>query len=399
MRLLSSSRCWRRWSYLLLTEKLPVDLTAFLGLVVLIFGGYLTPSEAFAGFSSPAVITMLSVFIVSAALFETGIGEWIGGRIHTLVGSSETRLLVVLMMTAGVMSAFMNNIAATAVLMPAVATIGPRAGLVPSRLFMPLAFGAILGGTTTQVGTTPNILAAQILSERGLEPFTLFDYTPFGLAIMAVGVVFMSTIGRRLLPVHEKHNPPSGDHLLIIGEPKAPSNSPELGAVKADRATQEAALESEDVVMVEVAIAPRSAAAGRSLIELRFPERHGGLLPLALRRGAEAIHTDLAKMRLEVGDALLLQGPKREIRLLATEPDFLVLSETAQTPRQIRRAPQAMGCLLLMIILVASGLMPIHVAAFAAAALVVLAGALTMDQAYRAIEWRVIFLVAAMLLL
>ena len=174
--------------YLFLTEKLPVDLTAFLGLTVLIFGGYLEPSEAFTGFSSPAVITMMSVFIVGAALLETGVADLIGGRIHSIVGSSETRLIITLMLVAGVLSAFMNNIAATAVLMPAVATIGSRAGLAPGRLFMPLAFGAILGGTMTLVGTPPNILAAQILSERGLEPFKLFDFTPVGLATAARGL-------------------------------------------------------------------------------------------------------------------------------------------------------------------------------------------------------------------
>ena len=118
---------------LFLTEKLPVDLTAFLGLVVLIFGGYLEPVEAFTGFSSPAVITMLSVFIVGAALLETGVADLIGGRIHQIVGSSETRLIVVLMVVAGVLSAFMNNIAATAVLMPAVTTLANRAGLAPGR--------------------------------------------------------------------------------------------------------------------------------------------------------------------------------------------------------------------------------------------------------------------------
>ncbi|MGB6361665.1 MAG: SLC13 family permease, partial [Thermoanaerobaculia bacterium] len=193
--------------YLFLTEKLPLDLTAFLGLVILVLGGYLTPPEAFTGFSSPAVITMLLVFIVGAALLETGLADMIGGRIHRVVGDSEVRLIVTLMLVAGVLSAFMNNIAAVAVLMPAVAAIGPRAGLAPSRLFIPLAFGAILGGTMTLVGTPPNILAAEILADRGLEPFTLFDFTPIGIAILLLGILFMATVGRKLLPVREHHGP------------------------------------------------------------------------------------------------------------------------------------------------------------------------------------------------
>ncbi len=630
--------------YLFLTEKLPVDLTAFLALVVLIFAGYLEPSEAFTGFSSSAVITMLSVFMVGAALLETGVADLIGGRIHKLVGNSETRLIVVLMVVAGVMSAFMNNIAATAVLMPAVATIGPRAGLSPGRLFMPLAFGAILGGTTTLVGTPPNILAAGILAERGLEPFELFDFTPLGLAILGLGVVFMVTVGRKLLPDREHHGPAQresddlnqvyrlqerlfsirvpdgsplegrtlaetrlgntlgvkvvsivhdgrkhlapdgstrlhagdvlfvdgstenvremlrlqgvkvraieaeelpafehgvvgvrlrvapeselvgkelrelrfrdrfglvvvgirrgevllrdhlasaelrrgdsvlalgtserieelqgesdftveevgltavqelrdrlswiripedsplagssirgsrlgelvgltvagivrggetrlvvsaeeeirvGDRLLIAGDPSGLMTFLDLGEVKLDAETEasDEAFESEEVGMVEAAIAPRSAAAGRSLAELEFRDRYG-LLALALWRQGEAVHKDLAHVVLRFGDALLLQGPREKIRRLASEPDFVVLSQADQAARRTRKAPAAFVGLLLMIGLVASGWQPIHVAAFAAATFVVLAGALTMQEAYQAIEWKAIFLVAAVL--
>ncbi len=625
--------------YLFLTEKLPVDLTAFLGLVILIFGGYLTPTEAFTGFSSPAVITMLAVFIVGAALLETGVADLIGGRIHRIVGSSETRLIVVLMVVAGVLSAFMNNIAATAVLMPAVASIAQRAGLAPGRLFMPLAFGAILGGTTTLVGTPPNILAGQILEQRGLESFSLFDFTPIGLALLALGIVFMLTLGRRLLPAREHHGPAAGDDLTQVyrlqerlfsiripeGSPlhdrslaetrlgntlgvkvvailhaghkqlapegstllrsgdvlfvdgesdsveellrlqgveiqtveagelpvprgssgirlrlvpgsslvgrglremrfrdrfgvvviavlrgesllrehladvsleegdallalgtgdqldeiakqpdfvvedvgwsavaelenelcwiRVPEGSPLAGStieesrlgdlvgltvagivrdgetrlgVQADEIIQardhllvaadlkdlqsfldlgeveigieppESALESEDVGMVEVAVAPRSAAAGRTLTDLRFRE-HYGLLALALWREGRPVRTDLAGAELQFGDALLLQGPREKIRLLAKEPDFVVLSDLGQAPRRTSRAPHALAGLVVMIGLVASGWQPIHVAAFTAASLVVLAGALTMKDAYRAIEWRAIFLVAAVL--
>ncbi|MCP3957397.1 MAG: SLC13 family permease [bacterium] len=627
--------------YLFLTEKLPVDLTAFLGLVVLIFGGYLTPSEAFTGFSSSAVITMLSVFIVGAALLATGVADLIGAHIHKIVGSSETRLIVVLMVVAGVLSAFMNNIAATAVLMPAVATIGPRAGLAPGRLFMPLAFGAILGGTTTLVGTPPNILAAQILEERGLEPFGLFDFTPLGLAILALGTVFMLTIGRRLLPAGEQHGPAmragddlsqvyqlqdrrftmripdgsplhgrtlaetrlgntlgvkvvailhagrkqmaadgdtmlrsgdvllvdgqaedvgemlrlqgvevaavasselpatqhgvggirmriatgsslaghglrelrfrdrfgvvvmgihrgdevlrdrladavleegdvvlalgrrdeleelssetdfevedvgvsalhelqdelswirvpggsqladttikdsrlgelvgltvvgvvrgdetrlavpaeetirAGDRLLVAADPQRLVSFLELGEVELDESVDEA-FESEEAGMVEVAMAPRSAAAGKTLIELDFQKRFG-LLALALWREGRAVHGGLGRIALRFGDALLLQGPREKIKKLATETDFVVLSQADQAARRTHKAPAAIGCLLLMIGIVASGWQPIHVAAFAAASLVVLFGAMTMQEAYRAIEWRAIFLVAAVL--
>jgi len=167
--------------YSFLTEKIPIDLTAFLGLAILILTGYLTPDEGFTGFSSTAVITMLSIFIVSGSLLHTGIADMVGSRAHAVLGNREVPLIVTIMLVAGALSAFMNNIAATAVLMPAVASIARRAGLSPSRLFMPLSFGAILGGTTTLVGTPPNIVAADLLIKRGLTPFHLFDFTPLGL--------------------------------------------------------------------------------------------------------------------------------------------------------------------------------------------------------------------------
>lgn len=628
--------------YLFLTEKLPVDLTAFLGLATLIFAGYLTPSEAFTGFSSPAVITMLAVFIVGAALLETGVADIIGGRIHAIVGSSELRLIAVLMVTCGALSAFMNNIAATAVLMPAVATIARRAGLAPSRLFMPLAFGAILGGTTTLVGTPPNILAAQMLAERQLEPFSLFDFTPIGLAILALGVVFMLTLGRKLLPVREHHGPAAvtsrdlsqvyqleehlfsirlpddspldgltlaqtrlgntlgvkvltilrgprqrliargdsvlragdvlfvdsratdlgellrmqkleveeirvgelptpvrgvggvrarlvaesplngrtlrelkfrdrfglvvvgvrrgdqlqridlgdwvlepgdevfalgsrdrletlarhpdfetlelgltairdlvgelhllrlpedspligesigtsrlgelvgltvaglireeetrlavspnevlqaGDRLLIGGDPQRLLTLAELGEVRLEREAEKALLESEEIGMVEAALAPRSAAIGRTLADLDFRSRYG-LLALALWREGRPQQVDFSHVPLRLGDALLLHGPREKIRRLAAEPDFVVLSQADQAPRRLSKAKWAFAALLLMVVLVVSGAQPIHVAAFTAAALAILFGALTMQEAYRAIEWKAIFLVAAVL--
>ena len=626
--------------YLFLTEKLPVDLTAFLGLIVLIFAGLVTPDEAFQGFSSPAVITMLSVFIVGAALLETGVADLIAQHIHRLVGDSEVRLVIVLMVVVAVLSAFMNNIAATAVLMPAVTALAPRVGLAPSRLFMPLAFGAILGGTTTLVGTPPNILAAQVMQDRGLEPFGLFDFTPIGAAITALGVVYMLTVGKRLLPqgtvrgptgrsaedlaevyqLHDRlfslrlpegaglagrtlaetrlgntlgfkvlsiqrgsrtetargssvlqggdvlvvdgdvrkvrdfldmerldvsrltvdalHLAPgvdgicvkiaesgptigrtlrelslrneygvvvvairhrdqlfadhlaeqtlrrgdeilavglaadldrfveasgcevvqrgvralvdlrdrltvieiaedselagktirdsrlgatvgltvagivaagetrlaispderieAGDRLLLVADPETVLTLGEAAEVELGPQVDQDLLETESTSMVEVAIAPRSAAEGRTLYDLDFQDRYG-LLALALWRGGSPVHTDLAHVPLRFGDALLLRGPREKIRKLASEDDFVVLSHADQAKRRTERAPYALGGLALMVALVATGYQPIHIAAFTAASLVILAGALTMQEAYRAIEWRAIFLVAAVL--
>jgi len=627
--------------YLFLTEKIPVDLTAFLGLVILVFGRYVEPGEAFTGFSSSAVITMLSIFIVSASLLHTGVADWVGVRVHRWVGAREIPLAVTLMIVAGLLSAFMNNIAATAVLMPAVASLCRQANIAPSRLFIPLAFGAILGGTTTQVGTPPNILVAEMLRDRGLEPFTLFDFTPLGLVLLACGVIYIITVGRRLLPVRGldtgrreagleapvedvksrlfsihvpegsamdgkslrelqlgtalgvqvvarirqghrrlapdpetelqggdelivegkredveellrvqgveverieraevpqpatgvsgvrirlvegsplagrtlrelhfrdrfgltvlavrrgeeliRHNLAEvvvregdrllalgtrdqvdrlaaqpdfevrevgmsavqqlqedlfliripegsplaeqtvgdsrlgelagltvagivregttrlgvapdevlhvGDRLLVTGEPSRVIRLLELGEIRLDREVAETELESEEVGLAEAVVAPRSTLAGRTLAELRFRNRYG-LRVLSVWREGEPLRADLPHLALHFGDSLLLQGPRQRIYDLAGDPDFVLLTEAARRPRRPAKAPFALGGLALMVGLVVAGLQPIHVAAFTAASLVVLSGALTMQEAYRAVEWRAIFLVAAIL--
>ncbi|MEM7355012.1 MAG: SLC13 family permease, partial [Acidobacteriota bacterium] len=297
---------------LFLTEKLPVDLTAFLGLVILIFGGYLKPSEAFTGFSSPAVITMLSVFIVGAALLETGVANFIGGRIHAVVGSSEIALMVTLMIVAGVLSAFMNNIAATAVLMPAVATLGPRAGLAPSRLFMPLAFGAILGGTTTLVGTPPNILAAQVLTDRGLEPFELFDFTPIGLGLLLLGTVYMITVGKRLLPVHEQHGPQAegGGDLSQVYQLQ-------------DR-------------LFTIRIPRRSPLHGRTLAETRLGNALGIKVLAIVHDGREQLAPD-GNALLRQGDVLKVDGAAADVReILRLQGVEVESAELSQLPPLLR---------------------------------------------------------------
>ncbi len=624
-----------------MTEVLPVELTAFIGLLVLVFARYVPAERAFDGFSSPAVMTMFSIFFISTALLETGVADLIGGRLHSLAGGRETPLIVLIMLVAGVLSAFMNNVAATAVLLPAIAALARRSGLSPGRLFMPLSFGAILGGTSTLVGTPPNILAAEMLANRGVEPFSLFDFTPMGLVLLATGILFMTTLGRRLLPsespdkeaeeaslltrayrvedrltsIHVPAGSPlaghsleeaelgttlgaqvlavergderrlapppdfrleggdvllvdgeyselrellqvqgvsvaesdarhltragarvrgvtlglppgsglvgrslselhfrdrfgvlvvgirrgdellrqrlarlpleqrdeilvlgsheqlaalegqtgvailgaevpagdllherlflirvsggsplagstvggsrigelvgltvvgilrrgetllavaaderieDGDELLVAGEPTRVLNLLKLGELEIAPQAARRELESEQVRITEAVVAPRSRLAGETLKDLDFRVRYG-LRVLAIWREGGSIHKDLAHQALRFGDALLLHGSAEKLHLLTQDPDFVVLTERSTAPRRTRKAPVALAGLGLMIALVASGAFPIHVAAFAGAVATVLFGALKMEEAYRAIEWRALFLVAAIL--
>jgi len=188
---------------LFVTEWLRVDLIALMVLGSLAITGLVTPAEALSGFSNPAVVTVWAVFILSAGLSRTGVANVVGRQVLRLAGEGEVRLLVVIMVTAGVMSAFMNNVGVVALLLPVVMDIANRTGRAPSRLLIPLSFGALLGGLSTLIGTPPNILVSDALRDAGMAPFGFFDFTPVGGLVALAGVLFMALVGRHLLPVRD----------------------------------------------------------------------------------------------------------------------------------------------------------------------------------------------------
>lgn len=185
---------------LFVADWLRVDVAAMLILISLILTGLVTPTEAFSGFSSPAVITVWAIFIVSGGLFHTGVANLLADRLLKVAGNSRPRLVGLLMVTVGLMSSVMNNVGATAVLMPAVVSISRRARIYASRILIPLAYGSLLGGMVTLIGTPPNILASDALRVAGLKPFSLFEFAPVGAVAMVAGTVYMVLFGHRLLP-------------------------------------------------------------------------------------------------------------------------------------------------------------------------------------------------------
>jgi di/tricarboxylate transporter len=185
---------------LFVTETLPIDLVAILMLLTLSLSRILTPAEALSGFSDPAVITIIGFFVISAALFNTGVVEAIGRRLYHVSGEGPARLLAITMLTAAGIAAFMSNVVTTAVLMPGVIAVARRLNHPPSQFLMPLAFGAVLGGKCTLAGSPTNLAVNGLLPKYGLEPFTLFEFAPIGIPLVITGVVYMLLIGARLLP-------------------------------------------------------------------------------------------------------------------------------------------------------------------------------------------------------
>ena len=150
----------------LVTEWIPMEVTALLSLGAVALTGLVSPVHALSGFSNPAVVTVWAVFILSGGLTLTGVANAIGRFVLRLAGSSETRMIIVIMVTAGVMSAIMNNVAVAALMLPVVMDIARHTNRPPSRLLMPLAYGSLLGGLATQIGTPPNILVTTTMERR-----------------------------------------------------------------------------------------------------------------------------------------------------------------------------------------------------------------------------------------
>lgn len=190
-------------SVFFLSNRLPVDLTALLGVLVLTFLGLLTPTEAFAGFSSSAVITLIAIFFVSGALRLTGVSDVIGGFIARVGRRRETRTVGAVVLAGAVVSAFMNDIVAAAILLPGVMSVSRETAIPPSKLLIPLAFGTILGGMLTLIGTPPNFLTSELAAAQGIRPFGFLEFTPFGLAMVLVGGGYLAFAGRKTLPQGE----------------------------------------------------------------------------------------------------------------------------------------------------------------------------------------------------
>lgn len=625
---------------------LRVDVVGLLVLSALALTGLVTAQEALAGFSSPAVVTVWALFILSAGLTRTGIAHQLGRPLQRFAKGGEALLMTALMVAASLLSALINTVTVAAILLPATMDLARRSGRPPSRLLLPLALGCLLGGPFTGISTPPNILVTDAIRSAGLRPFGLFDFTPITGAIVAVGILFMVLIGRRLLPnrtapqesadhhsigssyqfdahifttripkgspldgrtlaesrlgsalyltvlalqrkrvlmlaprpndilqagdtlvvhgspellqrfrasqhlqlepvelakhlfpqclqiaearipegsplvdstlaesglrrqhrVHVlalhssaetevkdlgRHRLADGERLILQGEPETLEKLTALGLISDLHIVPEheagilagertellpvrvppgsvlsdhnliesrlgngfgltvvslargeevlcmpspdekiqagdllvlqgsardlevleglqdleiserspsltAELESQQIGATEVLLSPRTSLAGRTLADLLFRERYG-ISVLAIWRKGRAYRTGLQDMPLQFGDALLVYGQRRSLENLARDPDFLVLDETAARAPRLEKARIAVAIMLGVLASAILGLVPIAIAALTGASLMVLFGCLSMEEAYRAIEWKVVFLIAAML--
>jgi di/tricarboxylate transporter len=446
---------------LIVTNRLRADLIALIALLILVLTNVVTLDEALDGFSRPAVITIVGLFILSAGLENTGVVQWLADRLREFGAGREGRLVMMFMGAGALLSLFMNNIAAGAVLLPAAVHVARDSRVRTSKLLIPLSFGTLVGGMATYF-TTANIVLSDTLIDRGLPGLGILDFTPTGGLIVVATLVFMALVGRKWLPARESVGQVASPYALsrsledtyrlkermweirvpatsqLAGQPLSKSQIGEkLGiTVLAIWRGQQAILtpeptetiQGDDFLLVlgreervrrleewgavvgrgngkdheyavdltEVIIPPRSSVIGKTLKDLRFRNRYG-LTNVALWREGRSYRTDVSTFRLEVGDALLMVGSVRAIRSLAQDRDFLVLqsSHTARPPLP-QKAWWALGILSAVLLLAIFELLPMSIAMLLGAVMMILSGCLTMDEAYRTVEWRVVFLIAGM---
>ena len=373
---------------LLVTEWAPLEVLAMLVMGVLAITDIVSPKEALAGFSNPAVVTIWAVFILSGGLTRTGIANILGRQLLKVAGGGEAKLVVIIMVIAGVLSAFMNNVAVAALMLPVVMDIARKTGRSPSTLLMPLAYGSLLGGLTTMIGTPPNILVSEALRENGLEPFKLFDFSPVGLVVMACGVAFVTLIGTHLLPKRNLAEETAGrrpdfrsqyrlqEHLFQIRIPEGSAlvgktlAGSRLGAalgltvvgITRSGATLlappiTAVIQRDDLLIVEgnpdhiqemnhwgqlltetdtigpdaltaygmqlarLGLKPGSGYENQTLADIGFRNRLG-LNVLAIERGGSHLDTDLKSRPLKAGDTLVVYGPSEKLAQLTDNAHF-----------------------------------------------------------------------------
>ena len=369
----------------LVTEIMPLEVLALLVLGVLAVTGLVSPTEALAGFSNPAVVTIWAVFILSGGLTRTGIANILGRYLLRIGGSGDAKMIILIMVIAGGLSAFMNNVAVAALMLPVVMDISKKTRKSPSLLLMPLAYGSLLGGLTTMIGTPPNILVSEALRTNGLEPFGLFTYTPIGLIVMVSGVLFVTFFGVRLLPKKKQHTGHEDgkqlaaehyriqerlfkitipEHSALVGKTLFQSHlgsSLGLNVVGISRGTEtlldpaksekilvgdelivegrldrilemnswgqlledstdsdEVTLRMMNMAVAEVRITSDSSFIGRSLSELDFRNRYGVSVITVQRDGTE-LDEKIKSLSLKENDCLIVYGPIRSFEELATE--------------------------------------------------------------------------------
>jgi len=441
--------------WLFVSEWIRVDVVGILMMVLLPMLGLIAPKQAFVGLSSNAVCSIIAVIIIGAGLDKTGVMNQVAGPIIRLAGESEKRIMILISGTVGVISSMMQNIGAAALFLPAALRVSKRVGVVPSRILMPMGFCAIIGGTLTLVGASPTILLNDLLVLEGkpLEPFGLFTQTPIGFCLLVSALIYFAVLGRFVLPsgggeadkgvtaalmeqgategktlgelaiqtrflitvvaIHHAddriHNfvPRStniiapNDTLAVVGrENNIRTLAAELGwELKEGLEVFADELSRTSAGMAEAMVGPRSGLIGMTMSDSDLKDLHQ-LNPIALVRGKKAFYSGHTHIPLEMGDAILMQGRWERFHRLKNLPQPRALTFSTPLEGEILRPQKAKLAVFWLAVALAQIIffdVQLSVALMSGALGMVLTGVLSIDEAYRSVDWMTVFLLAGLI--
>ncbi|HPM24818.1 MAG TPA: SLC13 family permease [Phycisphaerae bacterium] len=432
------------------------DLVALLALLTLCLAGIVPPAAAFLGFGHPAVVTVAAVLIISAALRSSGVVDVLIRGLER-VGESRSIQVGALALLVALCSGFMNNVGALAILMPAAIQLARGSRRSPSYLLMPLAFGSLLGGLTTLIGTPSNVIIATIRADVCGAPFAMFDFAYVGVGVALAGILFISLGGWRLIPDRPgdrsaeelfeidkytselrvtKDSKAGGmtirqiaqevdaeasivglargkrrvampalyetlaadDVLLVEGDAESIKTLADALGLElvGDKELRQELLKSEAIEVSEAIVTPNSYIERRTVAQLNLRRRFGVNL-LGVARHGRRLRQRLRDVRLRVGDILLLQGDGQALQEAVSTLGCLPLARRGLRLGQPRRVLIALGLFVAALAAMALGWLPVQIALSSCAAAMVLTKLLTLREAYAAIDWPIIVLLAAMI--
>lgn len=443
------------------SEKLPVDIVGILLVIGLVMSGVLNIQEGVAGFGNDIIITIGGLFILVGGLIKTGLVDLIGRRLYQIAGDNEFVLTALIMAVAAVSASVLKNTTTTAMFLPIVIGLANKAKIAPSKLLMPMAFGAILGGSCTLIGTSTNLAVSGAIKRYGMEPYSMFELTAVGAIIALIGIVYMLLIGIRLLPrrggeesLTEQYaireyvsellvlpesnlvgktlgeaNLNSELDLNVLGiirdKEKIPLTAKERirsrdlliveGTITDILAVKEKVgleirpefflsdnmLETEDIELFEVMVMRESPLVGHTLKTVNFRQNYN-LTVLAVNRHGETFINKLSHITLRFGDVLLVQGNRKTIEPYVIDGELLLLEEVSASSLRTEKRKWALAAFGLFLTLSLSKIVtgfevPLAICVLLGVLLLLATKTIRYSELYSLIDFRLLVLIACMI--